>query len=582
MLDIGGLYITAKEAAAAESQLLDGPTQSVYSGEGNMVRLGRSKTFASGIYNGIWGYATDDREYALQCHGEGLNIIDVTDATSPVRVQHIPMGGGGIWRDVATHADSTSGKTFAYVGAQGTQGGGTPALYVVDLSYLSGNISEPHAAEENPIPEFDGSGGYKRLVGYDDYGHTINVARGLLFMNDHRSSIGCRIYDLTADPWSPAFLFSISGIGKDCHDSYVREDIDGRDILFVSDGSGRKESIYDITDVDATTNQAPAAIGTTAQLSGIYAHESWLSEDNRYLFEFDENNSADCIVYDVSDLTSPVRITTFQYSEEDTTNALPHNGEVRGKYLFVAYYEAGLRVFDISNPFLPVEVGKVETYRDPVGDGTYTRSISGRGSTDGAWNTYPFLPSGNILVNDSSEGLFVVKADAPYEAPSAVQLAAQRDGLDDVTLTWDDVTNARGYSVERSFDGSAYTMIAEHLVSSTYSDSSSRFQDAWYKVNAVNGEGVSTSSVVESPGGVLVCENLTTQADCQQDTSCAWVNFRGNKSCETTSNPSPTSAPGPGPAPPTSCLPKGTACPADPNNCCSSTCVQKGRNFKCS
>jgi hypothetical protein len=30
--------------------------------------------------------------------------------------------------------------------------------------------------------------------------------------------------------------------------------------------------------------------------------------------------------------------------------------------LIVAYYEAGLRVFDISNPYLPVEVGKVRLF----------------------------------------------------------------------------------------------------------------------------------------------------------------------------------------------------------------------------
>ena len=33
------------------------------------------------------------------------------------------MGGGGIWRDAATHEDASTGKTFAYVAAQGTQPG---------------------------------------------------------------------------------------------------------------------------------------------------------------------------------------------------------------------------------------------------------------------------------------------------------------------------------------------------------------------------------------------------------------------------------------------------------------------------
>jgi hypothetical protein len=54
--------------------------------------------------------------------------------------------------------------------------------------------------------------------------------------------------------------------------------------------------------------------------------------------QFDENNSVDIIVHDVSNLASPVQITKFQYAEEtNTKNALPHNGIIRGNYLIVAY-----------------------------------------------------------------------------------------------------------------------------------------------------------------------------------------------------------------------------------------------------
>lgn len=48
----------------------------------------------SNIYNGIWGVAIGNREYALQTNHRGLHIIDVTDPTSPFRVQFIAMSGG--------------------------------------------------------------------------------------------------------------------------------------------------------------------------------------------------------------------------------------------------------------------------------------------------------------------------------------------------------------------------------------------------------------------------------------------------------------------------------------------------------
>ena len=119
-LMLGELYPTADDTTS--SSAVDGPVPAVYNNlnesDGNLVRLGRwnqLSTASSNHYNGIWGYFTGIREYALQCHGDGLNIIDVTDAVNTFRVQLIPMGGGGVWRDVATH-EHTNGTTYAYVG----------------------------------------------------------------------------------------------------------------------------------------------------------------------------------------------------------------------------------------------------------------------------------------------------------------------------------------------------------------------------------------------------------------------------------------------------------------------------------
>ena len=142
------------------------------------------------------------------------------------------MTGGGIWRDVATHIDSTNNKAFAYVGAQGSNGDGEkPTLFVVDLSNLSGN--ETHSVDENPATAVS-------LGETPGYTHTINVARGLLFLNTQYSTQGCRVYDLVADPMNPRFLFKTGGVaGRDCHDSSVITNVGSRDLLVVSDGSGR-------------------------------------------------------------------------------------------------------------------------------------------------------------------------------------------------------------------------------------------------------------------------------------------------------------------------------------------------------
>ena len=152
-------------------------------------------------------------------------------------------------------------------------------------------------------------------------------------------------------------------------------------------------------DENWTTDTLPVIIGQTEEISGIYAHSNWASEDGRYLFCFDEGNQIDIAVHDISDPANPALIATFQFSSESAKqNAVPHNGEVRGQYLFVAYYKAGLRVFDISNPFQPYEVGKAETYRDPNGDGIFENEIN-ENYYGGAWNVsfIELCPSNEVL-----------------------------------------------------------------------------------------------------------------------------------------------------------------------------------------
>ena len=160
-------------------------------------------------------------------------------------------------------------------------------------------------------------------------------------------------------------------------------------------------------------------------MSGIYAHSNWLDDDSHYLYAFDEFNVRDIGVYDVSNPASPTQVTTFQYSGDATANSRIHNGQVRGKYLLTAYYEAGFRVFDISNPANPVEVGKYETWRDPDGDGTFNKTITG--VYNGAWNVHVFLPSGNVLLSDMKSGTFIFHVD-PVAAPGRDQRARGHAG----------------------------------------------------------------------------------------------------------------------------------------------------------
>lgn len=142
------IYLASMLGIGEPDAIPPAPAPANYSGNGNVTKLGQldpqppavyygNNTSTGTLYNGMWGYATGTREYALQSNSFGLHIIDVTDPSAPFRVQYIDMSGGvsppkgRVWRDADIHYDTVSGKTYAYVGAQSNGN-----LWVVDLSYV--------------------------------------------------------------------------------------------------------------------------------------------------------------------------------------------------------------------------------------------------------------------------------------------------------------------------------------------------------------------------------------------------------------------------------------------------------------
>ncbi len=493
------LYLDAV-LGLAEPEVSWAVAPAFYTGDGNVTRLGwidaqppspyyGDNSSTGTLYNGIWGYAAGAREYALQCNSFGLHILDVTDPTAPFRVQYIDMSGGvsppkgRIWRDVDIHEDPISGKTYAYVGAQASGN-----FWVVDLSYLSD--STPDGVDSDPIPP---AGMADR--GRTNYGHTVAINDGLLFMNtaNSGSTLGCQIFDLLADPFDPPQIAAWSGSGRDCHDSFARSNVPGsggKDLLYSGDGYATRYRIIDITNV--RSSGTTSLLGESASVSGIYAHSSCLDDDSHYLYAFEEFNVRDIGIYDVSNPAIPVQVTTFQYSGDGTANSRVHNGQVRGKYLLTAYYEAGFRVFDISNPLNPVEVGKYETWRDPDGDGTFNKSITG--NYNGAWNIHVFLPSGNVLVSDMKSGTFIFQVD-PVAVPGASSGLSATAGDGQISLSWAATTGATGYSVHRGTTSGSYTTIQTNVTGTSYIDTGlANGTTYYYVVSGTNAEGAGGDS----------------------------------------------------------------------------------------
>jgi choice-of-anchor B domain-containing protein len=139
-----------------------------------------------------------------------------------------------------------------------------------------------------------------------------------------------------------------------------------------------------------------------------YAHQGWLSDDQRYFYLDDEGDElagtapkTRTVVFDLTDLEDPVVAREFY----GNTAASDHNLYVKGRYMYQSNYVAGLRVVDIQDPANPVEVGHFDTV--PVGE-----NLPG---FSGSWSNYPYFKSGVVAVTSMREGLFLIR----YQ-PSAV------------------------------------------------------------------------------------------------------------------------------------------------------------------
>jgi len=169
---------------------------------------------------------------------------------------------------------------------------------------------------------------------------------------------------------------------------------------------------------DMTDANSPFRISSTPYAGSAYTHSGWFSADKNYIYiqdELDERNNrlnTTLRVLDISNLSSPSIINTYT----GPTQAADHNGFTKADKYYMSNYRRGLTVFDLSNPANPTEFGYFDTLPAPAQNSA---------NFDGAWGTYPYLPSGNILVSDINNGLFILKESSnPSDTPPATNTPA--------------------------------------------------------------------------------------------------------------------------------------------------------------
>ena len=361
--------------------------------------------------NDIWGHVdlnTGD-EYALIGLRNGVAVVNVTDPENPSEVGTI-SGLSSSWRDIKVYQyfDSGIGAWQAY--AYATIDSSTDYVTIINLNQLPNSVS---LVEKNRVVT------KAHNVYITNVDHTLNIALpgltpSLQLIGSNRFSGAFHSYSLKSPETLTAISNNYFGSGY-THDGASMNITDSRKdsqcntsgdscTVFI-DFNEKEMKLWNITDTSDTKLLGTGEYDDVAK-SNQYVHSGWGTEDKQHIFlhdEFDEKDAglnSTVRIFSIADLTNPTQVGQWT----GPTRAIDHNGFVRGNRYYMSNYERGLTVLDITDPANPVDVGFFDTY-----------TPSNNAGFNGAWGTYPYLPSGNILVSDIGSGLYILK-DRTHES----------------------------------------------------------------------------------------------------------------------------------------------------------------------
>jgi choice-of-anchor B domain-containing protein len=362
---------------------------------------GTSTTDGSSLY--AWVDPLTNREYALMGRSNGTAVIDVTNPTQPKYVANVPSAGGStLWREPKVYQNTM------YVGVDGT----THRMQIVDLTQVRNYTGTPltlsYGTYSSPTT-------VTRI-------HTlaINKDSGYLYLSGTNLNSGAPHIVDVRNPNAPVAAGNVpGGTGFDgySHEAqvvmYNGPDVAHRGKEIMISSNGKQGGVDTLSVVNVSNKSAPTRIASKTYSQAGYIHQGWFTEDQRYFFQNDELDEPGVgrtrtHLWDMSDLDNPVYKGFYQHQG----SSIDHNLYVKGNYLYEANYTTGVRVFKIGN----LESGTPSEWLTEVA--FYDTYAPSDGATfNGAWNVYPYLPSGNILVSDIDGGLFVLRADLPVEGP---------------------------------------------------------------------------------------------------------------------------------------------------------------------
>ena len=323
-------------------------------------------------YSGCLAFNYQGREYGVIGSTEGTHVFEITEANQLRFVDSIQgryVSSQAITREFAHYGN--------YLYAVGDEG--NASLQIIDLTALPNALSLATEIQDERV-------GKAHNIYIDSIRKLMYLCLVTPIINGSESSlIPLRVFSLE-DPLSPQLLFSGFDDVTEVHDIEMRDEI-----AILSCGF-QGIRVYDFSD----------------PLSPLYINNLEFYQEQGYNLQ--GSISADGKTYVFNDETPGTKIKRCVVSENFTIQVqqlfgvenqpydqTAHNIEVYGNLAYVAYYNKGLRIYDLrTNP--PREIGSYDTHTDLPGNSF---------SMWGAWGINAKLSNGRMLVSDRISGLYL-------------------------------------------------------------------------------------------------------------------------------------------------------------------------------
>ncbi|MFN5031786.1 MAG: choice-of-anchor B family protein [Flavobacteriia bacterium] len=323
-------------------------------------------------YSGCWGFSADNHEYAIIGSTEGTHFFELTAEN---KIRNVGFIEGKFNSAQVIHREFKTYQHYAYSVCDE----GNSSLQIIDLQYLPDSVVKVADLQ-------DVNFGKTHTLFIDTTNALLYACLVTPIINGIQSAkIPMRVYSL-ADPLNPVLLWEGPDDIPEVHDCCVRDNIAilncGQDGLRVYDFSNPTSPIYK-NDLSFYQDQG-------------YNHQGWLSPDGQ-TYVFADETSGKRIKKCSIDNQFNIQIESY-FGTNYTNNSVPHNIMITNEFAYVAYYNEGIRIFDIRNN--PSEIGSYDTY-----------PVNSFFNMNGAWGVFIDYPSERFIVSDRQYGLFLFDFD---------------------------------------------------------------------------------------------------------------------------------------------------------------------------